>query len=123
MLDAKFREILETEGAATFTTMGKAGPHMAATWNSYIRIIGTDELLVPAGSLYETEQNIENGSDVQMIVASKEIQGTHGYGAGFLLKGRAVFETNGTRFDQIKSDFPWARAVMVLRLQEVKQLI
>ncbi len=58
-----------------------------------------------------------------MMVASRNVKGTHGDGAGFLLKGAAVFEDNGPRFEQMKSDFPWARAVMVLQITDVEQLI
>lgn len=123
MLTEVIRDILSNEGVASFTTQGIDEPHMAATWNSYIRIDGSNELLIPAGSLFRTEENSKNGSDLQMIIASKRVQGMHGDGAGFLLQGTAVFEDHGHRFEQMKSNFPWARAVMVFKVSGVKQLI
>lgn len=123
MLSGTIKDILANEGAASFTTLGPEGQHMAATWNSYIRIIGNSELLIPAGSLYKTEENCKNGSAIQMIVASRSIKGIHGDGAGFLLTGTAEFEDHGPRFEQMKRDFPWCRAAMLLRISEVKQLL
>lgn len=123
MLNDTILEILATEGPASFVTMGLEGPHMAATWNSYISVHGIDEVLIPVGSLHQTEENVHHGSEVQMIIASKTVTGIHGDGAGFLLTGTAVFEKVGTHFEQVKSSFSWARAVMVLHITDIKQLI
>ncbi len=123
MLNEKIKEILAKEGAATFATIGNEGSHLAATWNSYITLLETDELLIPVGGLHETEQNVNLNNNVQMIVASKEVIGMHGPGAGFVLKGHAKFENSGRSFDQVKSRFPWARAVMIFQPVDVKQLV
>lgn len=123
MLNEKIKEILGKEGAATFATTGTEEPHLAATWNSYITVLETDELLIPVGGLYETEENIKRNNNVQMIIASKEVTGTYGPGAGYVLKGPAKFESFGSRFDQVKASFSWARAVMIFQPVDVKQLI
>ena len=123
MLNEKINEILRKEGAATFATAGTDGPHLAATWNSYITVLETDELLIPVGGLHETEENIKRHNNIQMIVASKEVYGTHGPGAGYVLKGPVKFESLGGYFDQVKANFPWARAVMIFQPVDVKQLI
>ncbi len=123
MLNNTLKEVLAQESPASFVTMGSDGPHMVATWNSYIQINNHGELLIPAGSLVHTERNIQQGSGVQLLLAAKGVQGKHGDGAGFLLKGTANFEDSGPQFDQFKLGFPWARAVMVFHIREVEQLI
>ncbi len=116
-------EILEHESPASFTSMGPDGPHMAATWNSYIQVLGDSDIVIPAGDLKKTEENIKAGSKLHMILASKDVKGSHGSGAGFLLKGSAYFRETGTEFERIKSRFPWVRAIMIFHIEEEKQLI
>ncbi len=122
MLDEKVIEILKHEGPATFATHGTDGIHMAATWNSYVEVVDDSYLLIPAGHLNKTQRNVEEGSDVQMIVASKDVKGLQGKGAGFLLKGSARFEESGAVFDKMKSRFSWTRSVMVFSINEVTEL-
>ncbi len=116
-------EILGHEGPASFTTAGSDGPHMAATWNSYIEVAADAAIIIPVGSLEKTEENIKAGSKLQMIIASKDVKGTQGPGAGFLLKGSAEFKKTGIEFERIRSRFPWARAIMIFNIEEEKQLI
>jgi hypothetical protein len=123
MLNEKIIEILKHEGPATFATYGTDGIHLAATWNSYIETLQNDTLLIPAGHLNKTQRNVESGSEVQMILASKDVAGLQGGGAGFLLKGKAKFEAEGANFDKIKSGFDWARSVMVFNVREVTELV
>jgi len=123
MLNEKIIEILKHEGPASFATQGSEGIHLAATWNSYIEVLQSDTLLIPAGHLNKTQRNIEAGSEVQMILASKDIQGLQGKGAGFLLKGKAKFEESGANFDKLKSRFNWLRSVMVFTVKEVTELV
>lgn len=116
-------EILRDEGCASFATSDPDGKaHMAATWNSYIAMEG-DTLVIPAGSLHRTEENVKNGSMVSLIIGSKRVQGLHGPGAGLLLTGHAEFQVDTPAFHEMSSRFPWARAVMVLRIDEVRQLV
>ncbi len=122
MINDKIIEILKHEGPASFATNGTDGIHMAATWNSYIEVLDNNTLLIPAGHLTKTQRNIEAGSEVQMILASKDVSGLQGKGAGFLLKGKARFEDSGANFDKMKSRFNWARAVMALNVKEVTEL-
>ena len=123
MLNEKIIEILKHEGPATFATYGTDGIHLAATWNSYIEPLQNDTLLIPAGHLNKTQRNVEAGSEVQMILASKDVAGLQGGGAGFLLKGKAKFEGEGANFDKVKSHFDWARSVMVFNVKEVTELV
>ncbi len=122
-MDTTIIKILEHEGPASFTTEGPDGPHMAATWNSYIEVAGDRVVIIPVGQLEKTEENIKAGSPLQMIVASREVRGTNPDGAGFLLTGTAEFKETGIEFNRIKSRFPWIRAIMIFNIEEEKQLI
>ncbi len=123
MFNEKIIEILKHEGPASFATLGSDGIHLAATWNSYIEVLHPDTLLIPAGYLNQTQRNVEAGSEVQMIIGSKNVIGTQGNGSGFLLKGKAKFEQSGPNFEKLKSRFNWLRAAMVFNVKEVKELI
>ncbi len=123
MLNEKIIEILKHEGPASFGTYGTDGIHLAATWNSYIEVLYNDTLLIPAGHLNKTQRNVEAGSEVQMILASKDVAGLQGNGAGFLLKGKAKFEESGINFDKLKSRFSWVRSAMVFNVKEVTELV
>ncbi|OSS41792.1 Pyridoxamine 5'-phosphate oxidase-related, FMN-binding [Desulfurella amilsii] len=121
-MNEKILEILKYEGPAPFVTNGRDGVHMVSTWNSYIEV-EDNNFLIPVGGLYKTQENIQNGGEVQMIIGSKEVMGISHMGAGFLLKGTAVFEFEGKRFEKTKSRFEWARAVMVFHINEEYELI
>ncbi len=123
MFNDTILEIITHEGPASIVTMGTDGPHIAATWNSYIHIEAQDEVWIPAGSLFSTEENVAQGSVVQLLIATKGVQGQHGDGTGYLLSGKAVFESSGPCYDAVKTRFSWARAVMIVKVNQIKQLI
>ena len=58
MIPEKLLEILKTDGVVAIATLGKDGPHMVNTWNSYIRVSPEGRLLIPAGYMHKTEENI-----------------------------------------------------------------
>ncbi len=116
-------KIIQHEGAATIVTYSGGEPHVTATWNSYIELDKTGQLLIPAGGYHKTESNINLGSKVVILIASKEVAGKHGMGTGLRLTGSAIFVTEGDVFKKIKNRFDWARAVMVYTVEKIEQLI
>ena len=48
MIPEKLQEILKKDGVVAIATLGKDGPHMVNTWNSYIRVSPEGRLLIPA---------------------------------------------------------------------------
>ena len=122
-MDPLIGEILKTEGAATFITTGTGGPHLVATWNSYLVPSGDNRLHFPAGGYRTTESNLKAGSKLMMMLGSKAAQGKRGPGAGYRLTGTATFATEGAAYDQIKQRFPWARAVVVFTVEQSEQLL
>ncbi|GFO65026.1 pyridoxamine 5'-phosphate oxidase family protein [Geomonas paludis] len=121
MITEKLLEILKQDGVVAIATLGEDGPHLVNTWNSYIRISEEGRILIPAGYMNRTEANVAFNPAVLITVGSSKVQGLHGPGAGFLIKGNAAFITSGPDFDQLKSKFNWLRATLAVTPDAVTQ--
>jgi predicted pyridoxine 5'-phosphate oxidase superfamily flavin-nucleotide-binding protein len=121
MIPEKLQEILKTDGVVAIATLGKDGPHMVNTWNSYVRISADGRLLIPAGYMHRTEANIAFNNNVLITVGSSKVTGLHGPGAGFLIKGTATFIISGPDFDLLKSKFEWLRATLAVTIDSATQ--
>ena len=121
MIPETLLEILKQDGVVAIATLGPDGPHLVNTWNSYIRIAGDGKLLIPAGYMHHTEANIAHNPAVLITVGSSKVQGLHGPGAGFLIKGQAAFVTAGPDFELLKEKFGWLRATLAVTPDEVTQ--
>ncbi len=121
MIPEKLKEILTKDGVVAIASLGKEGPHMVNTWNSYIRISHEGRLLIPAGYMHKTEENIKHDPDVLITLGSSKVQGLHGTGAGFLIKGKAAFVTSGPDYDILKSKFSWLRATLAVTIESATQ--
>ncbi|MGI6093235.1 MAG: pyridoxamine 5'-phosphate oxidase family protein [Veillonellaceae bacterium] len=122
MLPEKFHQILKHEGVVAIATQGSDGPHLVNSWNSYIEVAG-DKLLIPAGYMNETEDNIAKNNKVQLTVGSKEVEGFNGPGTGFLVKGTAKFIKSGAEYEAMKKRFPWIRAVLEVTVDNANQTL
>lgn len=122
LIENACRETLEATEFVTIVTQGEAGPHIAATWGDYIRAMGIDNdtLIVPVGYMRETEANLSRDSRVQVLAASRQVQGTHGPGQGCLLTGTAEILGEGDLLTKAKEKFPWARGVMLIHVESAK---
>jgi hypothetical protein len=123
MLKESVTEVLQHEGPVAIVTRSDQGPHLVATWASYIEIIDAERLAIPAGGYRQTQENIEEGSNVQLLVAAREVEGTAGPGRGFRLTGQGEITASGDIYEQIQSRFNWARAALVISVEKVEQLI
>ncbi|TGU72644.1 pyridoxamine 5'-phosphate oxidase family protein [Geomonas terrae] len=121
MVAEKLLEILKQDGVVAIATLGEDGPHMVNTWNSYIRVTADGRLLIPAGYMQKTEANVAFNPEVLITVGSSKVQGLHGPGAGFLIRGKAAFLTSGEEFDLLKAKFSWLRAAFVVTPDTVTQ--
>jgi len=121
MIPEKLLEILKQDGVVAIATLGQDGPHMVNTWNSYIRVTDDARLLIPAGYMHQTEANIAFNPNILITLGSSKVQGLHGPGAGFLIKGTAAFITSGPDFDVLKLKFSWLRATLAITLETVTQ--
>lgn len=119
-IEGVFREVCEATEFLAIVTSGEDGPHVVGNWGSYLRALGVkDDLIVlPAGRYRKTEQNLRKDNRVQILVASKAVQGTRSPGQGCLLSGTGEIVSSGEVFDAVKAKYPWARGALVIKVQE-----
>ncbi len=121
MISETLLEVLKQDGVVAIATLGKDGPHMVNTWNSYLRVSADGRLLIPAGYMHHTEENIAFNPNVLITIGSSKVKGLHGPGAGFLVKGKAEFITSGPDYDLLKSKFEWLRATLAVTVDSAVQ--
>ncbi len=116
------RKTLEASEFVTIVTNGEAGPHVVATWGDYIQAMGIDNdtLIVPVGTMQKTEANLKRDSRVQVLAATRKVQGTYGSGQGYLLTGSAEMSFDENMVTRVKEKFPWARGAMLIRVESAK---
>lgn len=117
------KQILDHEGVASIVTQHNGVPLVTATWNSYIEMEAGEKLLIPAGGLSHTEQNVLLDNKMFMLIGSKSVQGRKSMGTGVRLSGKAEFVYAGPLYDKVKKHFPWARAVLVFSIEKTEQLL
>ena len=121
MIPVTLQKIIKTDGIVAIATLGPDGPHMVNTWNSYVHVSEDGRLLIPAGYMHKTEGNIAQNPNVLITLGSSKVEGLHGVGAGFLIKGKAKFVTSGPDFDFMKAKYNWLRATMAVTIETVTQ--
>lgn len=123
MFNEKFKDTLAHEGAVAIVTCDGNEAHVTNTWNSYVNILGDNQLLIPAAGMKSIEQDTSNNNTIKITFGSKEVEGTQGMGAGFYLVGKAEFKEAGKEYELMKAKFPWLRKVLVVTVDQVKQTI
>jgi hypothetical protein len=123
MIPEKLTEVLKYEGVVAIVTQGKDSPHIVNTWNSYIKITEDERIMGPVGGMNTTESNIRENNKVLMTMGSREVQGFHSKGTGFLISGTASFIYEGSEFDEMKQKFPWARAIIEIKPESINQTL
>jgi Pyridoxamine 5'-phosphate oxidase len=120
LLDGACREVLEKTEFVAMVTSGPHGPHITATWGDYVRKLGfeNNRLLIPAGYYRQMEANLEHNPEIQLLVASRGVEGKLGPGQGFTLKGTGKIVDSGEEMDRVKADFPWARGALIVEVAE-----
>jgi len=121
MIPEKLLEIMKQDGIVAIATLGEEGPHLVNTWNSYLRISDAGRILIPAGYMQRTEANVAYNPQVLITLGSSKVEGLHGPGAGFLIKGSAAFVSSGPDFDLLKAKFSWLRATMAVTPETITQ--
>lgn len=124
-LPQKLKETLSHENVITIVTLGPDGrPHLVGAWNTHTQIVGNDTLAMPAGGYTRTEENINAGSPVWIMIGSMDVTGARGKPEiGFRLTGKGQFTDHGPAFDAVRARFRWARAALLVSVQEVQQIL
>jgi predicted pyridoxine 5'-phosphate oxidase superfamily flavin-nucleotide-binding protein len=120
-IEGNCRDVCEATEFVTLVTSGDDGPHVVGNWGDYMRTlgIGADTIVLPAGRYRQTEDNLRKNDRVQLLVASRKVQGTRSPGQGFLIAGTAEIVSSGEVADTVKAKFPWARGALVIHVEEV----
>lgn len=119
-IEGKCREVLEKGEWVAIATAGVDGPHLAATWGDYIRTLGIkdNEILIPVAGYRQTEQNLAKDDRIELLCGTRLVQGAHGPGKGCRIRGTGQIQTSGELAEAAKKIFPWARGVLVVRVEE-----
>jgi predicted pyridoxine 5'-phosphate oxidase superfamily flavin-nucleotide-binding protein len=122
-IEGACREVCEATEFVSIITIGDDGPQVVGNWGEYMRVLGIKEdvLIFPAGRYRQTEQNLRNNNRIQLLVASKTVQGSGGSaGQGCLIIGTGEILTSGETVDAVKAKFRWARGALVVHVEDVK---
>jgi predicted pyridoxine 5'-phosphate oxidase superfamily flavin-nucleotide-binding protein len=116
------RDVCEATEFVAIVTTGDDGPHVVGNWGDYMRVLGIKEntIVLPAGRYQQTEKNLRKNNRIQLLVASKKVQGTRGPGQGCRIIGTGEILSSGDIVDAVKAKFPWARGAMVIHVEDVK---
>lgn len=125
-LDKTCMEVLEKTEWAAIVTWSEGSPHVVGTWGDYIRkagVIDDEIILIPAGQYHKTEENLKKNKNLQLLVASRKVEGSYGPGQGTVIHGEGEIQTEGKFVSQVKEKFSWVRGVLVVRVKEVEALL
>ena len=92
---------------------------MGPTWSIFCNMlsrISHMNVFIQCNKL-KKEANIIHNPDVLITLGSSKVEGLHGAGAGFLIKGKAKFVTSGPDFDFMKEKFSWLRATLAVKIE------
>ena len=58
-----------------------------------------------------------------LSICNREVEGYRGVGTGLIVEGTGEILKSGSKFDLMKEKFSWARAVLVITVDSVKQTL
>jgi hypothetical protein len=118
VIEGIVKEVLnKTEWVAIVTSGEKS--HLVGTWGDYIRElnIGGDRIVIPAGHYEKTEENLKTNNTVQLLIAAKDVKGSHGPGQGCIIEGEGKIETDGEIAEKVREKFEWARGALIINVK------
>lgn len=117
VIEGVCREVCDATEYVSIVTQGPDGPHLAGHWGNYMRIVDPGDVVVfPIGRFQRTEQNLRANSRVQIMAASRKVQGSRSPGQGCVIDGSGEIVTAGEYLDLVRQKFPWARGALVMRV-------
>jgi hypothetical protein len=122
-IEGTCKEVMDKTEWVAIATCGDDGPHVVATWGAYVRAIGIKDdevIIIPAGMYNKTEENLKKNNRVELLIASRQVQGTRGPGQGCSLTGKGEIQTSGELAEAVKKRFSWARGALVIKVERVK---
>lgn len=125
IMNEDFLDVLQDKGPATIVSINGNPASVVNTWSQYINVVADDTILIPAAGMHSIEQDFEKDPkhELTITIGSYNYQGTAGMGRGYHIHGSGQFINEGTYFDQMKAQFDWIRAVLVVKIHDVEQKI
>jgi hypothetical protein len=124
LLNKTFYDCVKHAGIVSVCSSSKEGKgHIANTWNKYLIVTREEKILIPCFGFRKTENNVKHDPELEVIVGSHEVQGKVGRGTGFLLKGTAEFQKQGTLFEEMHAKCVFANRVLVFTPVSCEQTI
>lgn len=121
--DAVYTELWNKTEWAAIATSGSDGPHVVGVWGKDLRSLNgelADVVILPAAGFRETEENLKRDSRIELLIASRDVQGSHGPGQGCSFSGTGEVQTSGPNADRAKQRFSWARGALVIKIERAK---
>lgn len=121
-IEGVYREVIEKSEWVAIAIIGADGPHLAACWTRNVLAlgIGGDEILIPAWRFEKTEANLKRDPRMELLFVARDVQRVKGEGQGCTVLGTGEVLTTGPKAEAVKTQFPWARGVLVVRVGELK---
>lgn len=122
-IEGACKELLEKTEFIAIVTWDESGPHLVGNWGDSLRTLGIREdniILLPAGYYYKTEENLKKNKNIQLMIASKQVQGSHDLGQGAVIYGEGEIQTEGEWAKYVREKFPWARGALVVKVKEIE---
>ncbi|MDR3631317.1 MAG: pyridoxamine 5'-phosphate oxidase family protein [Desulfocapsaceae bacterium] len=119
------KNVIEATEWVVVASVGENGPHVVGTWGEYLVALGIqdNEIRIPVGGYLETERNLEHNPYLEILCASRKVQGEHGPGKGCRIRGTGRIRTTGDQAAAVRGKFPWARGVLVITVEEVTEML
>lgn len=122
MLPKKFLECLEHEGIVAIGSCSAGGQvHLVNTWHRFVLVTEDGKLLIPAGGMNKTEENVKANPRVELTLGSHEVMGESSPGVGFLVAGKAEFLDHGELLEAIRAKCGFGSRVLVVTPESCTQ--
>ena len=124
-INEEFLDVLFDKGPATIVSVNGNPASVANTWTQYISVVRDNTLLIPAAGMHSIENDFKNDPkhDLTIAIGSYNYEGKAGMGRGYHIHGRGEFSTEGEYFEQMKAQFDWIRAVLIVKIHDIEQKI
>jgi len=118
----QWKKVLHKTEFIAIVTSGDEGAHTVGTWGDYARTLGVEgeKVRIPVWGYRKTEDNINKGSTVELLIGSKSLQRPSGkFGQGCKLSGKGKIQTSGSLAELTKKTFPGSRGVLIITVEKV----
>lgn len=121
----EFLDVLRDKGPATIVAVNGKPASVVNTWAQYINVVADDTILIPAAGMHSIQNDLQEDPEraLTITIGSYSFPGKSGMGRGYHIHGSGSFIKDGAYFEQMKAQFNWIRAVLVVKINDIEQKI